>query len=262
MGCALSSPARVAGLAAGLRVLLAVALPVAPFSNTIFAPEELVYRSRMEAGAPFTVYRDLARPEVREGRPVVRITCRAEDGSQTITMLLEGKGLRPLWVELVRPDGLLFSQVTYYEQEAHLVEKPGQKPRAVPITPQTYDQRSLFWALRGYPFARPATVHFDLLMPDGKRFRMYVRLAGEEVVTVPAGTFAAYKLEMGPADLPRFIAAGFLAYFWYSKEERPRFLRYEFTGIPGQVSEALSWSRGPDHREGGGGMAKEADRQN
>jgi hypothetical protein len=59
---------------------------------------------------------------------------------------------------------------------------------------------------------------------------MYLQEIKREEVTVPAGTFDCFKLEMGVGGMAGVFAAKYRYYFWYPVAE-PRFLiKYESAG--------------------------------
>ena len=48
-------------------------------------------------------------------------------------------------------------------------------------------------------------------------FSMYVQEVGREQVTVPAGEYDCYKLEMGVGGLAGIFARSYKYYFWYTR---------------------------------------------
>ena len=96
------------------------------------------------------------------------------------------------------------------------------------LAPVTYDQRTLFWLLRGYPFDKPKELEIDLIMPLGNRCSMKVRYLGTEIISVPAGKFIAHKLEVEPNAILPMFSEKLRTYFWYSREKIPKFLKYSY----------------------------------
>jgi hypothetical protein len=97
-----------------------------------------------------------------------------------------------------------------------------------------YDGVILTFSLRGFPFGKAEKLEFYITPPfnpnipswSWKMWKTYAKFLGEEKVTVPAGTFDCYKLEMGASGgvIRRFTTE---YYFWFSKEPPYRFVKYQ-----------------------------------
>ena len=176
-------------------------------------------------------------------------------------MTLLAKSMKPISVK-VRGKSEIVCETVYKKSRAFIRfetfgKKDIDKQKKIWTTDITYDQRTLFWLLRGYPFKNVKNIKIDLVMPLGNRCSMNVRYVGKENVVVPAGRFRAYKLEMEPDAVLPFFSKRLKIFFWYSTEKIPKFLKYEYPGdkiitelieaVKQQPQEKGYWSLGTSH---------------
>lgn len=100
------------------------------------------------------------------------------------------------------------------------------------------ERRTLFLVLRGLTFSPGLKTDFPLFLPETGTVSMYARVLGTEQVTVPAGTFQAYKVEMGARGFLGVLAKQYLTYYWFDANPPHRFLRYEWPE-KGQLTELV-----------------------
>lgn len=97
-----------------------------------------------------------------------------------------------------------------------------------------YDGIILPFSLRGFPFGEKKDLEIHITPPfkpdvplwAWKMWKAYAKFLGEEKVTVPAGTFDCYKLELGASGglIKRFASE---YYFWFAKEPPHHFVKYQ-----------------------------------
>ena len=97
-----------------------------------------------------------------------------------------------------------------------------------------YNGLILPYCLRGFPFEKQKEVKFRLTPPfrpgipfwAWKMWKSYAKPLGTETITVPAGTFECYKLEVGASGgLIKRITSKY--YFWFAVEPPHQFVKYQ-----------------------------------
>jgi hypothetical protein len=125
------------------------------------------------------------------------------------------------------------------------------KPRtaSVRVPPGTIGTEALTVPFRTLPFGADLERRFPLVTETPKLFRMRLVYAGEETVTVPAGTFRCHKIRMVPElGFFGFLAKPFVpdTYFWHSMEAPHLWVKYEGLesglGTPRVIMELVSFS--------------------
>jgi hypothetical protein len=177
----------------------------------------------------------------KNGRTLMVVTSKPADRRFSTAITMESVTMRPVSVT-VTGNTEVVAEAKYSGSIAEIQYRGWKKRerKRLYVTVLTYDQRSLFWLLRGYNFSNPKEIEVDLIMPLGNRCSVKVRYLGKEEVTVPAGKFSAHKLEMEPNALLPMMSAKLKTYFWFSAEKVPRFLKYSYpTGRQKQTAELL-----------------------
>jgi hypothetical protein len=187
-----------------------------------------------------TAYKNIA------GKNEMIVVSRIEGSSYATTMALVPETMKPIGV-IVKGDTEMVCEAIYTGPFIAIRYKTFDKKKPfrtkkISDTPLTYDQATLFWLLRGYPFDKPVEIETDLVMPLGNRCSMKIRYLGKELITVPAGKFMAHKLEVEPDALLPIFSKNLKTYFWYSDEKIPKFLKYEYPKGK-QVTELISATR-------------------
>jgi len=173
----------------------------------------------------------------RNGRPVYEIIL--DSGEQKQAKYVVNKcDLRLVWSHIVRitEDGRSEVTIEVKDKHQYLTFDLGKKCKDKKIDnhPDGYNGMVLAFCLRGFPFGRQKEVKIRLTPPFKpktpfwvwKMWKSYARFLGEERVTVPAGTFDCYKLEVAASGglIKRFSSE---YYFWYTKEPPHRFVKYQ-----------------------------------
>jgi len=191
--------------------------------------EKWVYRSEDSPGK-WTNITERSSYKKENGKTILIIQSIPENKKYTTTMMLDSVTLKPILVRIENETGVFFEAKYRANMAVINLVSPLKtiKNKKLYVTNVTYDQRSLFWLLRGYPFNNPKEFEIDLVMPLGNRCSMKVRYLGEEEIKVPAGKFMAYKLEVEPNAVLPFFSEKLKIHFWYSKEKTPKFLKYNY----------------------------------
>lgn len=98
-------------------------------------------------------------------------------------------------------------------------ERTGKsQSRSFPLTTKSIGIEMLATELRLLPDLKDQLMHFDLVTRDGKIYRMEAKIVGQEQVTVPAGRFDCFKVEMAPTGLLGVLAKLVLPkmYMWHT----------------------------------------------
>jgi AcrR family transcriptional regulator len=201
-------------------------------AEPVFGPvklkkEKLFYRAKKRAGREYTTHSTLL-TETGDSYHMEKVE---EDGARTIA-ITEKANWRPQLVQKFTAAGEKVTEITYGEGWVQFDLKEEGIRRRVNLSGEYYDFSTLAFLLRAYPFGRKEKITFRLVM-DGSggspqnAVVMYLQVVKQEEVTVPAGTFDCFKLEMGIGGMAGIFAAKYRYYFWYPVTE-PRFLvKYE-----------------------------------
>lgn len=192
-------------------------------------PETWTYRSQEKPGEWLVMTDASSYTKGKDGRSLMIVVSRPRDKNFVTTMVMEPQTMKPVSIT-VRGETEIVAEAKYAGSLAE-IEYRGldkRKSKKIWLTVVTYDQRTLFWLLRGYPFNSPRELEIDLIMPLGNRCSMKLRYLGVEHITVPAGKFRAHKLELEPNAILPIFSDKLRTYFWYSTEKIPRFLKYAY----------------------------------
>lgn len=112
-------------------------------------------------------------------------------------------------------EGPKLIQRAYQENQVHMIRRalPSPLDEVIAVPPGIHDLESFAFLLKGYPFEEQDTLApINVLMADPnpifsrpRSFAVYVIPHGEERVTVPAGTFTCYVLEMTLAGILGYL---------------------------------------------------------
>jgi len=173
----------------------------------------------------------------RDGKPVYEITVDSGERKQG-KYIIDKSDLRLIWVNVVEQTDEGESEVTIEAIGDHqyLVHnfKNKRKEEKRENYPDGYNGICLVFSLRGFPFGKQKEVNLRLTpafypgMPlwAWRMWKSYTRFLGEEKVTVPAGTFDCYKLEVAASGgiIKRLTS---IYYFWYTKDPPHRFVKFQ-----------------------------------
>lgn len=110
--------------------------------------------------------------------------------------------------------------VSVYSKDAVHMLIPGKKiDTSLKIKLNVQDLHTLDYALRGFPVKKDHRIDFEVVNsnPGPTVVQVYALLVDEEAITVPAGTFACYKIEIGVRGaLGMFVPKD---YYWIAKKK-------------------------------------------
>lgn len=107
--------------------------------------------------------------------------------------------------------------------------------RAVSLTAQAIPTELLSALLRLLPEARDQQMQFDLVTGEGRLVGMHARVVGRERVTVPAGTFDSFKVQLQPTGFLAVLATlDSKLYMWHTVAAPHVWVKYQGPdGSPG-----------------------------
>jgi hypothetical protein len=107
--------------------------------------------------------------------------------------------------------------------------------RAVSLSAQAFPTELLSALLRLLPAARDQQMQFDLVTGEGRLVGMHARMVGRERVTVPAGTFDSFKVQLEPTGFLAFLATLHVKlYMWHTVTAPHVWVKYQGPdGSPG-----------------------------
>ncbi|MGQ9629085.1 MAG: DUF3108 domain-containing protein [bacterium] len=124
-----------------------------------------------------------------------------------------------------------------YARGSARVAVPGRRiDKVLGIPDDTYEAGD--YLMRGFPFGVKSEVRFNAVTPLPMVLPMYAEVLGEEEITVPAGRFPSYKVEMGMGGIIGLIAPKHHCWFYKGKPHiLIRCVGPEWPGEPNAVKE-------------------------
>lgn len=137
-------------------------------------------------------------------------------------MIIRRFDLRPILIEKMSSDDEVEFSIEYSENRVHFIY-PGPKRNKVEKVPEArYDLHTIIEVVRGFPFEKEK-VEFTLVTTE-HIVDAYVKILGNEKITVPAGTFDCYKLKGGISGLiGKVFGKDF--FFWVEKAHPYRVIK-------------------------------------
>jgi hypothetical protein len=138
----------------------------------------------------------------------------------TSKVIVKNQDLKPVSStrEIVTEDDTELIEVTYTDQGA--VIKQGDKQSGMSVPEHSYDNDSSLWLWRTIAFSEDyESAYITLITNRRSRQTVVLEVTGKESVTVPAGTFDAWRLEIRTANA-RQVA-------WIADAPRRTLLKYD-----------------------------------
>ncbi|MFC1716240.1 hypothetical protein ACFL6S_21385 [Candidatus Poribacteria bacterium] len=198
--------------------------------------EQIVWRASKEGTEPAfsTITWNV---KSRDGRLVYEIS--TDSGERKQAKHIIGKSdLRLISARVLRDNYRGNSEATIEVKKGHqhltysLNDKRGEKK--IEHRADSYNGMILPFSLRGFPFGKEKKVKLRLTPPfrpwmplwAWKMWKSHVKVKRVEKVTVPAGTFDCYKLEVSASStLIRQFTTKY--YFWFTKKPPHQFVKYQ-----------------------------------
>lgn len=197
---------------------------------------EVLYRRTWDKGRHQERYSVHARRVDVDGIPAFQSISIYPDRVRRVTM--RRSDLTPLAVVEKWNRGDKLIQRTYHGNKVHMVRRglPDPVDEVFEADPGVHDPESFAFLLRGYPFGdQDSVAPIDVLVADANPlFSRPLNLSfsiiprGEERITVVAGTFDCYKMEMGIAGLLGYITPS--NSFWLLKDDPHLIVKAEALG--------------------------------
>jgi hypothetical protein len=144
----------------------------------------------------------------------------SETNNDTAKVIVNAQDLKPISSsrEIITGDDDELIEVTYTDQGA--VIKQGDKQTGMSVPEHSYDNDSSLWLWRTIAFAEDYnSAYITLITNRRSRQTVVLEVTGKESVTVPAGTFEAWRLEIRTANA-RQVA-------WIADTPRRTLLKYD-----------------------------------
>ncbi len=160
--------------------------------------------------------------EVNQGETTLRQRFESETTVDSIDVVVDSRTIKPLSsvrkIENDNPDDEDLIEVTYTEAGATV--KVGGRQTGLSVPEHAYDNDSSLFLWRTLPFAVGYEASYVTLITNRRtRQEVYLRVARKETVTVPAGTFEAWRVEIATANA-RQVA-------WYADTPARTLIRYD-----------------------------------
>ncbi len=130
--------------------------------------------------------------------------------------------------------------------------------RDLSLPPYTISVETLAMELRALPDKPGQQMRFNLVTIDGKQIEMLAKIVGREQVTVPAGSFDCYKVEVSPTGVVGFIAGLIMPniYMWHTVAPPHLWVKYlgpgEGSGPREVLRQLVRFTPPPREREAAG----------
>ncbi len=222
-------------------LLMAISSEVEPFDPVLRDPhvpdgEQIVWRVTTRDREP--IFSTVTwRVSDIDGKPVYEITTDSGRRKQA-KYVIDKCDLRLVYSLILRHTEEGESEVTIEVRDGHqyLVHdfRNKRQDKRIKHHPDGYNGMILAFSLRGFPFGRQDKVRLRVTPPFKpgtplwiwKMWKSYARFLGEERISVPAGTFDCYKLEVRASGrlMKRFTSQ---YYFWFTAEPPHCFVKYQ-----------------------------------
>lgn len=201
------------------------------FGQITFYHKHMTYRIREYRDEDFKLVHGSIIEAEEHGKKIYRIEFERNTGEKCI-IRLQANSSRPLSVEVFKP-GAKAAARTEFRESSVLFDFPVRNIyKEMKLSGEFYTGYMLFFDFQGFPFESDEVIKY-IQVPDGTDgtpmgpFGMEVRKAGREMVTVPAGQFDCYKLEVIPGGVDEYLGGTFKYYYWFTVDEPHVWIKYE-----------------------------------
>ena len=173
----------------------------------------------------------LTSPEGANSR--LHATFQSGSSTDTSTVIVNGQTLKPISStrEIKTDDDDELIEVTYTDQGA--VIKQGDKQSGMSVPEHSYDNDSSLWLWRTIDFKEDyESAYITLITNRRSRQTVVLEVTGKESVTVPAGTFDAWRLEIRTANARQVAWIADTPRRTLVKYDNDRNLIFELTSAP------------------------------
>ena len=209
-------------------------LHISSMQADLFAPLKpfqklLVYRTRINERGDSIVHSEKVTKTERKGNEVFRIETEQETGERMVA-LIRAADLLPIRIEFFVGSKRASRSIVYGDDRVFIRNPERGVQKEFRMSGRYYDNYTVPYILQSFPFDNPAKVSLILIMdgifgwPVGP-FGVAVQNVGREMVTVPAGEYDCYKLQLcNPAFEKSKV------HYWYPVEAPSCYIRREISG--------------------------------
>ena len=170
------------------------------------------------------------------GRKIWRVSSRLYAGTQQSSRVeVEADSFKPIhcwWKVSVIGE----VDVTYFPGYAEVKLASAKQPKKIDLTGVVYDHEEAVQLVRRLPLATDyqTTLHIFTGLGGGNTIALGVKVAGQEKVETPAGTFDCFKVELSPVNQT----------FWYSSDEHHYPVKFEAGGVAALLTQVTQRKAG------------------
>lgn len=146
----------------------------------------------------------------------------SDDAEDTTIVTVESATLKPIASEreIRQPDGDEERIEVEYTEEGALIRQGDDKQSGLSVPEHSYDNDTSLFLWRTLPFAEGYEGSYNTIITNHRtRQKVNLRVTGRETVTVPAGTFEAWRLEITTSNARQLA--------WYADTPQRQLVRYD-----------------------------------
>ena len=211
--------------------------------DNIFGPiqslnKSLKYRHKLKTEKDFITYQERAVETSVKGQKRIKIEFFMDIGVK-MTAIVDPTNWIPYKVQYVDSGGSRIQATEYKNNTVTFYTPENSFKKEIRLTDNYYDHNTIAYLLQAYPFASKEKIQLTLIL-DGTKglpigpYGVEIENLGVESVSVPAGDFDCYRLEITPVgfDFSKF-------YYWYPVDE-PRFMiKRDILGMESELIEVI-----------------------
>lgn len=160
--------------------------------------------------------------EVQGEETVLRQRYASEAATDTIRVTVDSATLKPISSEreIVEPDGDEERIEVEYTEEGALIRQGEERQSGLSVPEHSYDNDTSLFLWRTLPFEAGYEASYTTIITNRRtRQKVNLNVTGKETVTVPAGTFEAWRLEITTSNARQLA--------WFADTPERPLLRYD-----------------------------------
>ncbi len=160
--------------------------------------------------------------EIAGGRTILSQAFTSEDAADTIRVTVDSVTLKPISAErdISEPDGDEERIEVEYTEEGVLIRQGDDKQSGLSVPEHSYDNDTSLFLWRTLTFSEDFEGSYNTIITNFRsRQKVNLRVDGLESVTVPAGTFEAWKLVITTSNARQTA--------WYANTPQRELVRYD-----------------------------------
>lgn len=160
--------------------------------------------------------------EVLDGQTRLWQEFEGDDAADTTTVTVDSTTLKPIAAgrEILEPDGDIQRIEVEYTEEGALIRQGDERQSGLSVPEHSYDNDTSLFLWRTLPFAEGYEASYNTIITNRRaRQKVNLRVEGLETVTVPAGTFEAWRLVITTSNARQTA--------WYANTPQRQLVRYD-----------------------------------